>query len=818
MYSTLFSTTCTTLLAAAMAGSASALPAQTEVLPKDRNLLLRGDRPDSTEARGTESAATGAFFMQPRFPVGDAIPDAEVRGPVESISIDRNRLYYQTSGGSTWVRGKTYKAEVTASGFTYIPFLGSSAPRNYPVSFRLERASLGGRSIELSELANVSRTGDRVVLDRGPVEVIYDFAVESVEQSFALDVAGATSDLVLELEVSTELEGAPQGGAFTFGNDLGGMRYSEAIVLDGSGRSAGVPTELNESRLTLTVPASFLRTATGPILVDPLYTTFTVDDVSGFQRDVDVTYSVGTDRFFYVYEDQFSGSDVDIYGTDVTSGGLSPRGNYMDFGAEDWTDPSAASVASANKSLVVARSSGSPGNYIVGRTWNFGSGSFDAGSVQLTTPSTTVTVSQPDVGGTSTASANARFVVVWNANFGSDSDAQGAVVMPDGTFASSLFLDSSLDHDSTNICVSESTGDPSAVNRWNVSWVNRRLSDNLYSVEVTQLDGSGAVVFPHSSAVTLPVGSSIGELDVSDAIAFPGMATPVYTVAYDQFSTPEEDTFIVFMAGSNDINSVELQRSEHADLDDDQAEARLSSNAEEFVVSYIEEDGFSSPYQGFITAFDFTEGRFLSISERRVPLGPVAENSGSSVYTLRGGVALASRHSGGLLSSRTVGVGHDIGEGSDIDVMGHGYFPSFGYSPAFQYCYGNPNSSGDRGFIRLSGDRSVTGTKEMVATALPANVFGYFVVGTDFANAANPGGSAGVLCVGGAVGRFTNAVTNSGPSGSITVTFDPQQIPQPNGAVVAMAGEFWQFALWHRDSVGGSATSNFTNAVSILFE
>ena len=31
-----------------------------------------------------------------------------------------------------------------------------------------------------------------------------------------------------------------------------------------------------------------------------------------------------------------------------------------------------------------------------------------------------------------------------------------------------------------------------------------------------------------------------------------------------------------------------------------------------------------------------------------------------------------------------------------------------------------------------------------------------------------------------------------------------------------MIGDFWQFSLWHRDSAGGVATSNFTNAVSIL--
>ena len=819
MHHKLLCSTSIALAAGAIAAPAAALQAQVEVLPKDRNALLRGDTPHSLEPRGIESPANGEFFVQPLPAASAATPDSEVRGPAESIAIDRDRLYFQPGEDSTWVRGKTYKAEAAKDGFTYVPFLGSDAPRNYPVSFRLTSASLGGREIELSERASVTRTGDRIVLDRGAVEVIYDFAVESVEQSFALDVAGATTDLELEMEVSTDLVAAPEGAAFTFSNELGGMRYGEAVVLDGAGRTAHVPAELQGNHLTLTVPAAFLRDATGAIIVDPLFNTFNVDTAGGFQRDVEITYQFGTDRFLYVYEDQFSGTDVDIYVTDVETLGGNPRGSYMDSGTENWTDPSAATVNSAGKALVVARNEGTAsGNSIVARTWDFASGSFDTGIIQVTTPSTTVTQSQPDVGGSWAGTSDARFVVVWNADFGPDSDAQGRVVFADGSLGSSLFFDPSIDHDSTDICISESTGNPSNVNRWSVAWINRRLSDQQYTVEVEQLNANGTPAFSHSSAVTLPVGSSIGELDVSDAILFEGSTAPTYTIAYDQFSTPEEDTFVCFVQGASTINTVELQRSEHADLDIDQAEARLSSNAEEFIVSYLEASPTSNGYVGFITAFDFTEGEYLSISERRVPVGPVGQPTATTIYTVRGGVALASRYSGGFTSSRYVGIGHDIGVGGDADVRGNTYFPSNGDSPAFQYCYGNPNSTGDRGFIRLEGSRSTTSTKQMIASALPPNSFGYFIVGPGFATVANPGGSAGVLCIGGTIGRYSNAVTSSGSAGRIQVPFDPQQISQPNGPVPAISGSFWQFSLWHRDTVSGSATSNFTNAVSILFE
>jgi hypothetical protein len=45
------------------------------------------------------------------------------------------------------------------------------------------------------------------------------------------------------------------GGGFLFRNQLGGMRYGEAIVRDGTSLCANVPAELNGSRLTLTVRA-----------------------------------------------------------------------------------------------------------------------------------------------------------------------------------------------------------------------------------------------------------------------------------------------------------------------------------------------------------------------------------------------------------------------------------------------------------------------------------------------------------------------------------------------------------------------------------
>lgn len=43
-------------------------------------------------------------------------------------------------------------------------------------------------------------------------------------------------------------------------------------------------------------------------------------------------------------------------------------------------------------------------------------------------------------------------------------------------------------------------------------------------------------------------------------------------------------------------------------------------------------------------------------------------------------------------------------------------------------------------------------------------------------------------------------------------------IPQPNGAVPALAGTLWFFQAWYRDSVAGQPTSNFSDALAVVFQ
>jgi hypothetical protein len=79
-----------------------------------------------------------------------------------------DRIHHDEPGdGSLWVRGSTYKAQVSSAGLTFLPFLGSQASRNWPLSLQLVAARVGERDLPLEPRARVARDGDTLALDHG---------------------------------------------------------------------------------------------------------------------------------------------------------------------------------------------------------------------------------------------------------------------------------------------------------------------------------------------------------------------------------------------------------------------------------------------------------------------------------------------------------------------------------------------------------------------------------------------------------------------------------------------------------------------------
>ncbi|MEM6674991.1 MAG: hypothetical protein AAF726_19235 [Planctomycetota bacterium] len=135
------------------------------------------------------------------------------------------------------------------------------------------------------------------------------------------------------------------------------------------------------------------------------------------------------------------------------------------------------------------------------------------------------------------------------------------------------------------------------------------------------------------------------------------------------------------------------------------------------------------------------------------------------------------------------------------------------------YCMANANSTGVAASISGSGSASLANNDLVLTTVdMPLNATAYVVCSQTQGFVMNPGGSMGNLCVGGSIGRFVGGIFDSGMTGSIAANVDWTDVPQPTGNVMAMAGETWNFQTWFRDAVMGSATSNFSDGLSVTVQ
>ncbi|MDA1266898.1 MAG: hypothetical protein O2816_17595 [Planctomycetota bacterium] len=133
------------------------------------------------------------------------------------------------------------------------------------------------------------------------------------------------------------------------------------------------------------------------------------------------------------------------------------------------------------------------------------------------------------------------------------------------------------------------------------------------------------------------------------------------------------------------------------------------------------------------------------------------------------------------------------------------------------YCSpAEPNSTGVPARLRAEACGGLdNGHLGLGGADLPLNQFGYFLTSPAQAFVIGPGGSAGNLCLGSPIGRFIGFVAKPDELGRMALQVDVTALPlAPPHAI--RPGETWNFQLWYRD-LNPTATSNFTNAVSVTF-
>lgn len=131
------------------------------------------------------------------------------------------------------------------------------------------------------------------------------------------------------------------------------------------------------------------------------------------------------------------------------------------------------------------------------------------------------------------------------------------------------------------------------------------------------------------------------------------------------------------------------------------------------------------------------------------------------------------------------------------------------------YCVSNPNSTGRNGQCSVGGsDIANDNALRLSASSLPRHSFGFFIVSLTGGYVPKPGGSDGILCLDGSIGRYAPSSQGSGPLGILRMDVDLNAVPSPTGSFVATAGTTLRFQAWHRDA-NPNVTSNFTDAVAV---
>ncbi len=745
-------------------------------------------------------------------------------------SMMGKHMLYDQHNGVQWAMGADYKASASSTGFSYMPFLGSDAPKTYEFKMRLASATLGGEAIALDKGAVVERNGDRVTLDRGPIDVFYDLSTTSVEQSFELEVSGVNAELVLDIAVESELPLQEGAKGILYAGDLGGVTYSHAVVVDGAGQRLELPISATQDNLRLVVPASYMRNSVAPVVVDPILATYQVNAAS--PRDLrypDVAYDRTSNTFAYVHQAEWSATDFDVWME--TYGGNTNA--FVDLQSVDLTTsdvrhPNVANDNTSDQFLVASHFLNSDGRWdIIGRMVDASDISQRGGVFDIATASGAAGSAGGwendgfDVGGKSQGAS--LFKVVWDRHFfsGDHSSIRTNTVTPTSPFvvgytpvvSSYAVMTVGSTNDDVGVKISESSGEPD-VAEWRVVFIRNEIATGDQFLYTALFADDDTQVLAPTQFDSIGVGWQAVSLDVTDgttAMVGPAPGTAVYMVAMHAFGPNDADVWLYGLQDGTYFEEQHLAILEHQNLDMRPRYPAVATTNSRFAVAYTEFDVVNGGYTCYSSSVDLSDDFHFAVTDRR----SVVADVGSSWDGV--GPAAGSRYSGGWYTSRYIGTATTVDDAGVNTQQAAVVFPSQANTAGYQYCNGTANSTGDYGFIYMTGTHETTGSKTLRASTMPLNQFGYFLVGHGGFGTIAPPGSNGLLClIGGALGRYNLGVEIqfTGASGAFSLAIDPTAIRSNIGNVVGMSGQTYNFQAWYRENGG---VSNFTNAVSLTF-
>ena len=226
--------------------------------------------------------------------------------------------------------GSNFRADFLRGGMTFTPALGLAAARNMPVTYRLSSIERADGTLLPLESAGAPRCdGQEVIYDHpNGIEERYQILASGVEQSFWIpERPPGEGDLIVRGRLTTELQwGALIGeedGARLELPGVGGVRFGRVVAIDSSKREQIGSVRVVGGTIEYSLPASFVDTASYPLLIDPLIGT-EIDISSGSFQDESpaIAYDGDEATYLVVWNRVFSLIDADIRGQRVSSAGV----------------------------------------------------------------------------------------------------------------------------------------------------------------------------------------------------------------------------------------------------------------------------------------------------------------------------------------------------------------------------------------------------------------------------------------------------------------------------------------------------------------
>ncbi|MHC4990538.1 MAG: hypothetical protein ACYTGC_06115 [Planctomycetota bacterium] len=473
------------------------------------------------------------------------------------VAPDPEWVFFDTPGdGAIWAGSEAYKTRFDATGVMYIPFLGPNAPRNYPLRFTVDAASVGDQPVPFTRNVSPVRAGDAIVFDRGVFIERYEIGPSSMEQLFVIAQLPGRGDLTLRINIDTELLATESLDRLEFTNERGAVRYSKAKVYDANRALAAAPTVLADGAIEISVPGDFLDRAALPITIDPVIDTWTVEGYEEYSGRPSVAFVESENRFHVVWERNYSDVDGDIYSELYDGNGVAIGGSrqVIDNSTANWRLPRTAANNIEHQFLVVAEV-GPVGSRVIKGRMRAAFSNVTGAQFQISLPWLT-DVAHPDVGGDPNTVGPTSYCVVYeNLHAHDDHNILAHLVDPSEVVGPLIHVDSSADTYDSRPSISKCNGaPPKATQEWTVVWQrdSNTVDENIYGA---QIHWDGSITTP---SFLIDGSPELTERPVVSSLLDGGLAPRPYMVAYERGAPGDRHLEGVVLYGDTEITRQNL--------------------------------------------------------------------------------------------------------------------------------------------------------------------------------------------------------------------------------------------------------------------